>query len=541
MVKNVLRVVLCICGLVPASVAAEAPLPKLVVTIVVDQFRYDYVERFHDQFAKGGFRLFTDEGTFMSFARYNYTPTITGPGHATFLSGATPSMHGIIANDWYDKRTGKTVNCVGDGSVLPVGINATNRGKASPKNFVGATVADQLRLHYRSKVVGVSFKDRGAILPAGKKPAGAYWFDTQSGNFITSTYYMKELPEWVQKFNGEKRATNFVGQKWARLLGEEHYDYPDNEAGEGNLAGEKKPVFDHVIHSSTNGVENIVPSPFANQLLAEFAKAAIEGEHLGQSDRPDMLSISFSANDAVGHKFGPYSQEVQDLALRLDQELAALFKFVDQKIGLENVAMVLTADHGVAPTPEFATEQGLDSKRFNEKDFLTNVVKQLNSRFGEGSYLLSTNFSNGQLCFNYGTLERKGVSAGTVSAFIRELALDTGYYQAVFSREQLLEGRVTGLVGNFVANGFNAERSGDLMFVTKPFVFGSTDKTGTTHGSPYSYDIHVPVLFYGRAFKPGRYADEFYVIDIAPTLCAALHIDEPPGCSGKPFVKILNH
>jgi predicted AlkP superfamily pyrophosphatase or phosphodiesterase len=477
----------------------------------------------------------------MTFARYNYIPTITGPGHATFLSGSPPSVHGIIGNDWYDKRTGKTINCVGDSTVLPVGINSTNRGKASPRNFIGSNLADQLRLHYRSKVVGVSFKDRGAILPAGKKPAGAYWFDTQTGNFITSTYYMKELPQWVQKFNDEKRATNYIGKTWTRLLDEQQYLYPDDQPGEGTLAGEKKPVFDHVIHSSTNGVDNIVPSPYANELLADFAKAAIEGEHLGESNHPDLLSISFSANDAVGHKFGPYSQEAQDLTLRLDRQLASLFEFLDQRIGLENITMVLTADHGVAPTPEFAADQGLDSRRFNEKEFLTNMIKQLNGRFGEGSYLLTTNFSNGQIFFNHAALERKGISASAVSAFIREVALETGNYEACFSKEQLLEGRAPGQIGQFAINGFNAERSGDLILIPKPYVMASTDKTGTSHGTPYSYDSHVPMLFYGRQFKPGRYADEFYVIDVAPTLCAALHMDEPAGSQGKPCVKILNH
>ena len=192
-----------------------AEMPKLIVTIIIDQLRYDYLERYQSHFTNNGFRLFLDHGAFLSFARYNYCPTITGPGHATYLSGASPSVHGIIGNDWYDRRTGKNVNCVSDPSVLPVGINATNRSNVSPKNFIGANFSDMMRLHYQSKVVGISLKDRGAILPAGKKPAGAYWFDTKSGNFITSTYYMKELPEWVTKFNSSNRATNYVGKKWA--------------------------------------------------------------------------------------------------------------------------------------------------------------------------------------------------------------------------------------------------------------------------------------------------------------------------------------
>jgi predicted AlkP superfamily pyrophosphatase or phosphodiesterase len=550
-----------------------AEQPKLVVAILVDQLRYDYLERFHDQFTDGGFRLLTDEGVFMTFARYNYCPTITAPGHASAFSGSPPAMHGIIANEWFDKRTRKAMYCCGDSTVTGVGTN-TAAGKMSPRNFIGANFADQLRLHYGSKVVGISIKDRGAILPAGKKPAGAYWFEPASGNFVTSNYYRAELPEWVRAFNDRKLPAGYLDQKWDRLLEEKRYEREDTLPGEGTLAGEKTPTFPHLIvrpkpapvtkPAAEEDVppaagaapaevktvapapapfketyENILPTPFSNQLLAEFARAAIEGEHLGEGVSPDLLTISFSGIDACGHRFGPYSQEVQDITLRLDRQLAELFSYLDKKFGLANVTFVLTADHGVMPTPEFATQQGFDGQRVDEVALIGDLLPKLSERFGSGSVLLSKRLYEGNLYFNHDALREKSIPPGDVAAFIREWAFSTGKFQACYSREQLLDGRAPGPIGERVINGYNAERSGDVVLVYKPFTISWGGKSGTTHGSPYSYDTHVPVLFRGAAFKPGHYAEEFYITDLVPTLCAALHIDQPPGSIGKPFTRAL--
>ena len=520
--------------------AAAVQPPKLILGIVIDQMRYDYLERYYSQFTTNGFRRLIDHGAVMNFARYDYYPTLTGPGHASIYSGAPPSLHGIIGNEWYVKATGKTLNCVGDSSVVGVGTTNSSKGQASPRNFIGANFADQMRLHYHSKVIGISMKDRGAILPAGKKPAGAFWFDSSSGNFITSSYYMKELPDWVKNFNAAKQATNFIGSTWSRISEERFYEDPDEAAGEGNLTGEKKPIFNHTINLSKDGYDTIVTSPYGNELLLDFAKAALEGETLGQSSEPDLLCISFSSLDAVGHKFGPYSQEVQDLMLRLDRQLASLFDFVDQKVGLNNVWILLTADHGIAPTPEYASAQGFQGKRFEEKVFATNLVKRLNQQFGEDSYLRETNLYNGHLFLNHATLGRKNVPVKIVTDFIREYALESGLFHACYSREQLLDGRAPGYVGKLVLQGYNAERGGDVVLVAKPFVIAGTEKTGTSHGSPFSFDTHIPLLFYGNAFKPGRYDDEFYITDIVPTLCSALQMDEPPGSIGKPFVPVLS-
>jgi len=518
--------------------SSHAAPPKLIVAILIDQMRYDYLERFHHQFTTNGFRLFTERGAFMTFAHYNYVPTVTGPGHASFLSGSTPSMHGIIANDWLDRKTGREVYCADDSSVDGVGATP-GKARMSPRNFIGSTFADELRLRYHSKVVGISMKDRGAILPAGKKPAGAYWFHASNGNFVTSTYYMEQLPAWVQEFNKRKRPAQFVNQTWERLLDEKAYQNADAGAGEGNMPDEKKPVFNHKIAASKDGFENVISSPFGNQLLEEFAEAAIEGEKLGQGSQPDLLCVSFSSIDYVGHRFGPYSQEIQDMVLRLDRQLSQLFTFLEGKVGMENVVMTLTADHAVAPNPEFAKEQGLEGQRFDEGEFLTDLKIRLSEEFGPGRYLLSSKIFSGNLYLNLATLERKHLKLEEVVSFIREAALASGKSQACYSREQLLDGRGPGPLGRLALNGYNAERGGDLFLLTKPFLVPGTGKTGTTHGSGFSYDTHVPILFFGTPFNVGRFADEFFITDIVPTLCAALKMNEPAGSMGKPLLRVL--
>jgi predicted AlkP superfamily pyrophosphatase or phosphodiesterase len=521
------------------AAAPPTPPPKLVVAILVDQLRYDYLERFHHQFSENGFRLLTDRGAFMTFARYNYMPTITGPGHASFFSGAPPAIHGIIGNDWFDKRTLKNVYCVGDSTVTSVGTS-TAAGQMSPRQFIGGNVADQMRLHYQSKVIAVAMKDRGAVLPGGKKPAGAYWWENSTGNFITSSYYRPDLPEWVRKFNSRNRAAEFIGQKWQRLRKPEAYERGDDLPGEGINPGGTAPVFDHTVAASkSEGFENIMPTPFGNQLLLEFAKAALEGEDLGRGPQPDLFCVSFASVDFCGHRFGPYSQEIQDIVLRLDLQLAELLAAIDKKVGLANVAIVLTADHGVAPATAFASSVGLDGQNADMMGLMEDLVGKLSERFGSSKVLLTPRLINGNFFYNHSFLREKGIAADDLSSFIREWALSTGYFQAGYSREQILDGRTPGDFGELVRNGFNAARSGDMVLVLKPYTLAGTGRAGTTHGSPYSYDTHIPVCFYGAAFLPGRYADEFYITDIAATLSAALHIDPPAASIGKPFVKVL--
>jgi predicted AlkP superfamily pyrophosphatase or phosphodiesterase len=499
--------------------------------------RYDYLERSPEQFANEGFRLLLERGAFMTFARYNYFPTVTGPGHASYLSGSGPAIHGIIGNDWYDKRTGKDMYCCADTNVVAVGT--TNKSAMSPKNFLGSTVADQMRLHFDSKVISVSMKDRGAILPAGKKPKGAFWYESKTGNFITSTYYMTNLPQWVAEFNERKLPESHIGKTWERLFDAKEYKFADAARGEGKLHGETNSVFNHKVNRSTNGWDTIVSTPFGDELLTDFAIAALDAEELGQGDRPDMLCVSYSSMDSIGHTFGPHSHEIQDETFRLDRQLERLFQHIDQKVGLANVWIVLTADHAVAPTPEFAKDMGLDGHRWDAAKFMTNIQTKLEERFGAGKFFKTMKISYGDMFLNHDTLREKQIAVPAISSVIRELALDTGMFLNVFTREQLLEGRAPGQIGHFYANGYNPERGADLMLVSKPYSLAGTNKTGTTHGTVFAYDTRVPVLFFGKPFKAGRFADEFYITDIAATLCAALRIEEPPASIGKPCLRIL--
>ena len=520
-------------GLLPG----RAGEPKLVLAIVVDQLMSDYLERFAPHFSTNGFRLLMERGAMMTFGRYNYVPTVTGPGHASFLSGAGPSVHGIMGNSWFDKTTRKDVGCVADSSVQ--GVGTTNSvGKSSPHRLIGATMADQMRLHFGSKVISASLKDRGSILPAGKKPTGAYWYDSHTGRFITSTYYMKSLPYWVEEFNARELPASYEGRIWERYLPEEFYRNSDLGVGEGKLSGETNSLFNHVVAVSTNGFDTFAPTPFGDEYTLEFGLAAIDAENLGKGNHPDLLCLSFSSLDGCGHTFGPYSQEVQDMVVRLDRQLERLFNHLDRTIGMDKVTVVLTADHGVAPTPEYAKAMGMNGNR-DGAQFMTELMTRLGDAFGAGKYFLTGSATYGNLYLNYQTLYEKQLSPAVVMAFIRDYSLSTGLFQACYTREQLLEGRVWGWIGECVLNGFNAERSGDIVLVNKPFSLPGTSKSGTAHGSPYAYDTRVPILFHGQGFKPGRYADEFYVTDIAATLAAALRILEPPGSIGKPCVRIL--
>ena len=526
-------------GLASVPLGALATPPKLVVAILVDQLRYDYLESLHGQMSSGGFRFLSEKGAFLTFAHYNYAPTVTGPGHASFLGGSPPSMHGIIGNDWFDKRSRAMVNCVSDPDAAPVGAGET-AARRSPRNMIGDNFADGMRLRFGSKVVGISLKDRGAILPAGRKPQGAFWFDSNSGRFITSTYYRPELPAWLSQFNARQFPQSFTGQKWTRLKSPEVYSGPAQALGASPLPGEKIASFDHtVVPSPTEGFETLVPTPFGNQLLTDLALAAVDGEKMGSGPQPDLLSVSFSSLDACGHRFGPYSHEIQDMVLRLDLELERLLQGLDQRLGLHNVWIVLTADHGVAPTPESALANGLDGLRADMNALTADLLAKLEQRFGAGRFLLTPKIVEGNVYFDHAALAERRLSAEEVAGFVRDWALDTGKFHAGYTRSQLLDGRAPGPLGQRIQNGFNAERSGDVVLVQKPFQIPGGGKGGTTHGAPFAYDTHVPILFYGAPFKPGRCADDVSITDIASTLCVALRMTEPALNTGKPILGIL--
>jgi predicted AlkP superfamily pyrophosphatase or phosphodiesterase len=513
-----------------------APKIKLVLGIVIDQFRYDYLTRFEDQFGAGGFKRFLTNGAVFSNAHYPYTPTVTACGHAVFMSGSAPNENGIIANEWWDREAGKKITSVVDANTKLLG------GKegvgASPHRMLSSTIGDQLKLLTagQAKVVGISCKDRSAILPAGKRPNGAYWYDDTTGKMVSSTYYFPDLPEWVKKFNHDQCADKYFGKKWEKLLPEAAYarSLPDDSPFEKWAYGKTFP------HTITGGetkpgskfYKQFEATPFANEMLVNLAKAAIENEQLGADDVTDVLTVSFSANDILGHYLGPNSPEAQDITLRTDRLLAEFLAYVDKKIGLQNTLIAFTADHGVAPVPEHAQTLGLGG-RMEIKEITEAVTTALNQRFGEEKWVASVPYGNVYL--DYAALARRQVAHADAEKVASEAVKKLKGIAECFTRTEILSGQLPRTrVANSVALGFNAERNGDLVAVPKPFwVFGEATPLATSHSTPYSYDTHVPVIFYGAGIKAGIFTTPSSPLDIAPTLSAILKIEQPSNSVGQ--------
>lgn len=533
---------------------AKPARPRLVLLIAVDQFRYDYIERFGDLFVQNGIRRLLREGASWSEANYDHVPTETAPGHATMMTGAWPSETGIIANDWYDRAEGKRVNNVGDSSVRALG-GGDNEAASSPRNLLCSTLGDELKLatNNRSRVVGVSLKNRAAILPAGRMADAAYWLSSQTGDFVSSTYYFERLPEWVARFNAARPADKFFGAKWERLLPATEYERragPDDapwERGDGKLSY----TFPHVL---TGGLEKPGPafydalaySPFTNDVLVDFAAQALSNERLGADDDTDVLTVSFSANDIVGHRYGPYSQEVMDVTLRVDRQIARLLDLVDARVGLRNTVVAFTADHGVAPSPTHAAAMRLPGSYVKVSDVLAAVRNRLRVRFGKSSERDNTAdyvqiYSNGQIYFNYSALERDGVNVEDAERVAGEAALTIPGVARYFTRAQLTGGAVAqaDAVARRVLHGYNARRSGDVVLISEPFKYLADYVATATHGTPYSYDTHVPLIIMGGGVAPGRYRQPATPADIAPTLAAVLGVQPPSSATGRALIEAL--
>src|SRR5215204_1366410 len=434
----------------PASEPGQrAKRPKLVLLIAIDQFRYDYIERFSDLFAANGLKRLIRDGASWTQSNYDHVPTYTAPGHATIMTGAYPAATGIIGNEWPDRTTGKSVTSVSDSTATLLG-GAANEGASSPRRLMSSTVGDELRMatNDRSKVIGISVKDRSAILPAGRHANAAYWFSTTSGNMVSSTYYFAQLPSWVTSFNKTRPADKFFGAKWDRLLPESEYlkragaDSPSWE-NIGSAAGETN-AFPHTITGGATAVGREFYSaldftPFTNDILLSFAQQALVNEQLGQDDDTDVLIVSFSANDYVGHRYGPYSQEVMDVSLRVDRSVATLLDFVNSKVGLTNTLVALTADHGVAPIPEHASALGLSGGRLRGTDIVSAMRAAITARYNPtnktpdptADYIykyeyfgtMRDAFTNGNVYFNYPALKRDGVNLDEISQLAGEVAL----------------------------------------------------------------------------------------------------------------------
>jgi len=521
---------------------AKTKAPKLVVGIVIDQMRYDYLYRYWGKYGKGGFKRLLKEGYLCANTNINYVPTYTGPGHAAIYTGTTPSINGIVANNWYDRSHSKSLYCVTDTTVEPVGSGNKKEGRMSPRNLLTSTITDQLRLsdNMQSKTIGISLKDRGSILPAGHSANAAYWYDGIAGKWITSNYYMDSLPAWVNAFNDQKQPGKFLNQKWETINPINTYteSTPDNTEFEEPFKGETLPVFPYNLWKiSGNSYELLRETPFGNTYTKNFAEEAIKSEKMGKGDFTDFLAVSFSSTDYVGHRFGPNSVEIEDTYIRLDKDLEEFLDFLDNNIGKENVLVFLTADHGVINVPAYLKSKGINEPAglFNTSYITDSLANTLNTLYGTG---IIRDYENQQIYLDNDSLKAKKISKNEVAQKICELVR---YYPGVASCIPAfdLETNSYGYGQNhLVQQGYMPSRSGDIAIILQPaWIEGKA--RGTTHGSGYSYDTHIPLIFYGWKIKPGVTNAEVSITDIAPTLAALLQIQAPSGCTGKAIVELL--
>ena len=507
--------------------------PKLVVGIVVDQMRYDFLYRYYTKYSEGGFKRLMTQGFNCKNVQFNYIPTYTGPGHASIYTGSVPAINGIVSNDWYDRETNSTVYVTSDANYKTVGADNLS-GNMSPQRMLTTTITDQLRLsnNFQSKVIGISLKDRGAILPAGHTGNAAYWLDGLTGNWISSSFYIDELPKWVTDINAEQQPKKYLSQNWNTMLPIEQYTEStiDSIQYESSLPSDTKPIFPHHLSDSTWVKYDLVKyTPFGNTLLKDFAISTIKNEKFGKGTATDFLSVSFSSTDYVGHLFGPNSIESEDTYLRLDKDLADFFSFLDTWVGKNNYLIFLTADHGVAPVPGLANDYRIPAGVINEVSLLDSMKIILNNTFGDTGIILA--YENQQLYLDHSILYHKNISIEGVLKWIQPLLnRQKGYYNS-FVIEDLNSTTMPDHLKSVLNNSFLPKRSGDIMILYDPYWFGGRIK-GTTHGAIFSYDTHVPLLWYGWKIKTGETGTLNHITDIAPTLSYLLNVQEPNGNVG---------
>jgi predicted AlkP superfamily pyrophosphatase or phosphodiesterase len=500
-----------------------AATPKLILVLSVDQMRFDYLDRFNGLY-KGGIRKLLDQGAVFSNALYRHANSETGPGHSVILSGRHASHSGIVANSWYDPLVKRSINVVDDPVQRPVGGNGRS---ASPANFLGFTVGDLLKFQSpESKIVGVSMKDRSAILMGGRRADAAYWFENDGGHFISSTYYMKTAPEWLNLFNERKFADQYSSKVWDRLLSDSAVY--EKLAGKDAVEGEwdrKDIIFPHSIRYAppdSKFYEDFRRTPFADEMILQVGLEAMKAHGLGEDSATDILAIGFSATDVIGHTYGAQSQEVMDQLLRLDLTLQKLFEEINRRVGLANTWVVLTADHGSMPLVELMQEKGIDARRVHDREIEAVVVKALSSAFPKTPNLIA-NYDSPNFYLNGRAMAECGLRRADVENRVTQALMNTGHFEVIYTHAQILDPEVT--TGPFlplVRSSFFQPRSPHIIAIPKPYIYISDKVGGTGHGTPHDYDRHVPIVFMGTPMKPGRYPAASGPEDIAPTLVQLL-------------------
>ncbi|WP_130733633.1 alkaline phosphatase PafA [Flavobacterium sp. J27] len=513
--------------------------PKLVIGIVVDQMKMEYLYRFSDDFSENGFKRLMKDGYTFHNTHYNYMPTFTGPGHASIYTGTTPSVHGIVGNTWFNKAISKEMYCTDDNSVTTLGNGTDYEGKMSPKNLVSTTITDELKLatNFQGKVIGISLKDRGAILPAGHFADWAFWY-SKTGAFVSSTYYGDKLPDWVTQFNNEKNYEKYLNKKWELFKPKEVYNESlnDNNPYEGKLY-KKIPFFPYNMKEmyENNDAGVLRSTPFGNNLIADFAMKAIEKENLGKDNITDFLTVSFSSTDYIGHLLGPRSIELQDTYLRLDQTLADFLMYLDKNVGKNNYLVFLTADHAGAENVTYLKDNKYNVDQVNARKFTTDLETFSKEKYGENLLL---NYSNSNIFFNKESIDASNLDIEEVKNSFKKFIYTQNFIRRVYTDTEILANSGNDIYLNAIAKGFDPIQNGDIIILEKPgyLEYGAT---GTTHGSPYTYDTHVPLLFYGWKIKPGASYNKKEITQIAPTVALKLKITLPSGTEAKVLEEIV--
>ena len=517
--------------------------PNLVVGIVVDQMRYDYLTRFYKKYGNGGFKRLMNDGFNCENAHFNYIPTYTAVGHASIYTGTTSSTHGIISNNWYDKFLKKSIYCVDDFNYIAVGTEKQGEQK-SPNRMLTTTITDELRLaqNMNGKTISIGIKDRSAVLPGGHTSNGSYWFiGKNEGKFITSTYYMDSLPKWVNDFNSSGWAKKYVEQKWETLYPINTYteSIADDNEFEEAYKGEESPTFPHDLpnlRNRNNNFDLIKSTPFGNSIVAEFAKKAIKNENLGKGEYTDFLAISFSSPDYIGHQFGVDSKEVEDTYLRLDLVLEDFLNYLDKNVGTDNYTLFLTADHAAVQVPSYLNTLKIPAGYIDQDDFRKFIIEISKKHFNSGK--LIENISNFQVFLNKEKISELHLDQNEIAqVLVDEIINYEGVHKVVTAKTLQNTVFTEGVLRN-LQNGYNQKLSGDVLIVLNPATIVNS-KTGSQHGSGFSYDTHVPMMFYGKGINNGSSNTFIPIVDIAPTIANLLQIEFPNGTTGKIIEKAL--
>lgn len=528
----ILGLVACLSVTYGQKKSTDSNRPALVVGIVVDQMRYEYLYKYADRYSNNGLKRLLREGMNCQDNHYNYAPTVTAAGHASVYTGTVPAVHGIVGNEWTDVATGKKVYCTDDSTVSTVGTTGKT-GFMSPKNMWTSTITDQLKLaqNFKSKTIAIALKDRGAILPGGHSADGAYWYDSKEGRWITSSFYMQSLPKWVQAFNAEQRAQKYTKAGWNTLYPIQTYTSSgqDDSPYETKMAGETAPVFPHTLQGG-NPLELIRTSPYGNTLTKDFAIQAMTEEKLGKNGTTDFLAVSFSSTDYVGHSFGPQSVELEDTYLRLDQDIAEILTYLDKNYGKDQVLVFLTADHAVADIPSYLNSHKMPGGVFDRVKAMADIKKATQEAFGQSDLIIGED--NYQLYFNKVALTKMNIDREKLIQVVKQSLKKQAGFQELIDLQNIEGVTLNDLYATTIRNGYNSDRSGDVMILLKPQWFIGY-KTGTTHSTLYAYDTHVPLVFYGWKVKPSEVTERTNISDISTSLANWLHCMEPSGSIGR--------